>query len=275
MRGKSIVYNYEFQILLLEYDESGEFRGGILMKPLIGITCNYDYHDNIGLTSKVGTAGQDWNYVAGDYVYAVEKAGGIPIVLPVYEDFENLRTVLDKLDGVIMSGGHDVGPEQYGQGNKACGMITPQRDCQELEMVRYLANHTDKPVLGICRGIQIINVAMGGTLYQDLQTEGFFLNHSGFAYPRNHAWHDVLLQDDSALAAIFDKTRLQVNSYHHQAVLSPGESVRITARASDGVIEGLEIPDKPFFIAVQWHPEMMYDSEEQLKLLKAFVDACR
>ena len=199
-----------------------------MKRPLIGVTCNYDYRDTVGITSGMGIVGQDWNFVAGDYVYILEKAGAIPVLIPVYKDCdeESIKEFLNKLDGVIISGGHDVGPEQYNTPTKGyCGTIIPQRDNHDIAVAKYFMNEIKKPILGICRGIQIMNVAAGGTLYQ--------------------------------------------------AVKDPGKDIEIIAKSADGVPEAIVQKNHPFSVAVQWHPEMMYDSDEQLKLLKAFVDACR
>lgn len=245
-----------------------------MKKPLIGITCNYDYRDSLGMASGVGTSGQDWNYVAGDYVYAVEKAGGVPVLIPQCSQFQVMNPLLEMLDGVLISGGHDVGPEHYGAFTKGyCGTVIPMRDQQDLELAQYCLQKK-KPVLGICRGIQILNVATGGTLYQDLEKEGGYEHHFGDKYPRNVAWHTVSLLPDSRLAAIYGKEEIKVNSFHHQAVRASVEGSRVVGVSSDGVSEAIEIADHPFAIGVQWHPEMMYDSEEQLKLIRAFVDAC-
>lgn len=247
------------------------------MKPLIGITCNYDYRDTIGIASGMGNAGQDRNFLAGDYIYGIERAGGIPVIIPQYESFEDAKALLDRLDGIIISGGHDVGPENYGAFPKGyCGIIMPKRDAQDIAVVRYMLLEKKKPLLGICRGIQAVNVACGGTLYQDLEKEGGFEPHSGDKYPRNVGWHSVSLDESSRLHKIYGSAELRVNSFHHQAVKEPGKGFRITAYSSDGVPEAIEYEGESFGVAVQWHPEAMYDSKEQRKLLRALVEAsCR
>ena len=249
-----------------------------MKRPLIGVTCNYDYRDTVGMTSGMGIVGQDWNFVAGDYVYILEKAGAIPVLIPVYKDCdeESIKEFLNKLDGVIIPGGHDVGPEQYNTPTKGyCGTIIPQRDNHDIAVAKYFMNEIKKPILGICRGIQIMNVAAGGTLYQDLEIEGKFEHHFGDKYPRNYPWHDLKIEKGSILEEIYGKTEIRINSFHHQAVKDPGKDIEIIAKSADGVPEAIVQKNHPFSVAVQWHPEMMYDSEEQLKLLKAFVDACR
>ncbi|BAL01420.1 hypothetical protein OBV_42210 [Oscillibacter valericigenes Sjm18-20] len=245
------------------------------MRPLIGITCNYDYRDTVGTASSMGTVGQDWNFLAQDYVNAIEKASGTPLLIPMYRNFEDVKPLLDKLDGILISGGHDVGPENYNQRAKHCGTVMPMRDAQDLAISRYVAHHTEKSLLGICRGIQILNVAFGGTLYQDVESDGGFEHHFGDIYPRNYPWHFVQLKSGSVLETVFEKEQICVNSYHHQAVCTPGKNVIITATSTEGVPEGIELAEKKFVVGVQWHPEMMFDSEEQLKLFSAFIDSCR
>lgn len=196
-----------------------------MKRPLIGVTCNYDYRDTVGMTSGMGIVGQDWNFVAGDYVYILEKAGAIPVLIPVYKDCdeESIKEFLNKLDGVIISGGHDVGPEQYNTPTKGyCGTIIPQRDNHDIAVAKYFMNEIKKPILGICRGIQIMNVAAGGTLYQDLEIEGKFEHHFGDKYPRNYPWHDLKIEKGSILEEIYGKTEIRINSFHHQAVKDPG-----------------------------------------------------
>lgn len=246
-----------------------------MKKPLIGITCNYDYRDTVGMASAMGICGQDWNFLAGDYVYILEKAGAVPVLIPRCDHFETIKPLLDQLDGILVSGGHDVGPEHYGAFPKGyCGTVIPQRDEQDLAVTNY-AFEQDKPILGICRGIQILNVARGGTLYQDLEKEGEFEHHFGDKYPRNIGWHKVTLTENSRLQNMFGTNEIAVNSFHHQAVRDPGEQVIITAYSSDGVPEAIEVEGFRFAVAVQWHPEMMYDSEQQLKIIQAFVEASR
>lgn len=244
------------------------------MKPVIGITVNYDATDSVARSCGLGIAGQDFNYVAGDYVAAVEKAGGIPLLIPQTYNFENLKALLELCDGVLISGGHDVDPLRYGQRNLYSESIARERDEQDIFVIRHLILNTGKPLLGICRGIQIMSVAMGGTLYQDLEKQCNAYHHFGDAYPRNVAWHSNRLTAGSRLAVVFGKEEIMTNSYHHQAVDRPGEGFVITAYSEEGVAEGIELQGDRFVVAVQWHPEMMYDSSEQYKLFQAFTDAC-
>ena len=245
------------------------------MKPFIGITCNYDSKDEVGLVSGMGIEGQTWNFLADDYVRAIERAGGIPVMLPLFTDIETMKETVAHLDGVLISGGHDVNPQEYGVRVKGyCGRIIPERDWSDLALARYLMNETDKPLLGICRGIQIMNVAAGGTLYQDLEIEGGYEKHFIQKFPRNHEVHTVTCENGSKAAEIYGEGEVDVNSFHHQAVKEAGDGFQITARSEEGVAEAIENDKKHFTVGIQWHPEMMYDSEEQKKLFQAFVAAC-
>lgn len=244
------------------------------LKPVIGVTCNYDPQDGLGLQSGVGIAGQDWLYLAGDYVYAVEKAGGIPVLLPRLKAMQELDPLLATLDGVLVTGGHDVDPKNYGTRMIGqCGRIIPERDKMDLYITRYaLANK--KPFLGICRGIQILTTALGGTLYQDLESEGGYLKHFMGNSPREYSVHKNLVEKDSLLYTILCNDSVEVNSYHHQAVKNPGTKLKVTARSEDGVIEAVELKDAEVFtLGVQWHPEMMFTTQEQQNIFKAFVTA--
>ena len=251
------------------------------MAKLIGITCNYDPTDHAGTITGTGIAGQDSMLVAGDYTRCIELAGAVPVIIPLLSDLSKLHTLLDKLDGILVIGGNDVGPELYGERNRYCGTIIPERDQQDMEICRYIVNSTEKPLLAICRGTQILNVALGGTLYQDIEKDADKLKHSGNNYPIYYPWHKVLISDSSRLKTIFHKTEIAVNSYHHQAIAIPGNGLIVSAQsAEDGVIEGIELPGNRFIVGVQWHPEMMLAKastewfEEQLSLIRDFVEHC-
>ena len=245
-----------------------------MKKPLIGITVNYDPLDIVGMSSCMGISGQDWSFVAGDYVYGIEKAGGIPVLLPRTKSVETLKPLIDAMDGILVTGGHDVDPHSYNERTKGyCGRVVPQRDEMDLFVTRY-AYEQKKPLLGICRGIQIMNAAFGGKLYQDLEKEGGFEHHFMDNTPREYPVHTVTIEKDSILGRILGETA-EVNSFHHQAVKDPGENVRIIAHSADGVPESIEVSGgNAFTLGVQWHPEMMFTSDVQLKIFRALVDAC-
>ena len=250
------------------------------MRPIIGITANYSFDGASQCREGIGTPGQEWQMLADDYITAVTRAGGIPLILPILRggDREALRTeLLDRVDGVLFSGGNDVDPLLFGETSTGrTGRLIPDRDEQELWMARYLLEHTRKPILGICRGIQILNVALGGTLIQHVP-DGGFPPHTLLMYPRERASHTVRIQAGSLLARIAGTESLGVNSFHHMAVRECAPPLRVTARAEDGMIEAVELREDPdrFFLAVQWHPEMMAGADRQAQgLLDAFVAAC-
>ncbi|MBD9227449.1 MAG: gamma-glutamyl-gamma-aminobutyrate hydrolase family protein [Clostridiales bacterium] len=233
-----------------------------IMKPLILLT---------GGTGAAANGTPTWA-LNQNYAENIRRAGGIPI-LAVNNDCA--EEYADLADGLLLSGGKDVEPKLYGQEKMFDFVITdPQRDDLEYKIIKAFVDRR-KPIWGICRGIQIMNVAAGGTLYQDLEIEGKFEHHFGDKYPRNYPWHDLKIEKGSILEEIYGKTEIRINSFHHQAVKDPGKDIEIIAKSADGVPEAIVQKNHPFSVAVQWHPEMMYDSEEQLKLLKAFVDACR
>ena len=243
------------------------------MAPLIGITSNYDI--NTDVAGRFLVSGQNSLYVADDYIKAVRRAGGIPVVLPVLEDESSVAELIGRLDGLIVSGGNDVNPLEYGEvAKKECGKIQPFRDWSDLAMLRYAYEKMQIPILGICRGIQVLNVFFGGDLYQDLNTQGDFHRHYGDIYPRNYGWHDVTLAEGSRVCEAYGKPELMVNSYHHQAVRTPGKGLKATAVSGDGVIECVECEGGRYVVGVQWHPEMMYDSSEADAFFKHFVAAC-
>ena len=244
------------------------------MKPIIGITSNYDYRDAISAATHMGADTQDWDYLASDYVRAVQEAGGIPVIIPQCKDPESILDVVNCLDGLMMSGGCDVDPKRYGERAKSyCGSLVPRRDEEELLLIKA-AYEKKIPIFGICRGLQIMTAAFGGTLYQDLATENGALEHFTIMYPRNEETHTVSLKEGSRLREVFGTDVIGVNSFHHQGVKDVPKNAKVTALSPDGVIEALEFEGgNPYTLAVQWHPEMMFDSVQQKKLIKSFVDA--
>ena len=214
------------------------------------------------------------------YANVVREAGGTPVLLPITRDEEVIASYAELVDGVLFSGGEDVDPSYYGEDQLwACGDVLPLRDEFEIKLVRILLDkHPNKPVLGVCRGEQVLNVAMGGTLYQDLKSQlpGCIAHqqHQIASYTS----HRVMIDAGSKLHEIYGETLIMTNSHHHQAVKEIAEGLAVTAAAADGVIEGFENPDHPYFVGVQWHPERLVEQEENAihkRLFKSFVDACR
>ncbi|GKV69334.1 gamma-glutamyl-gamma-aminobutyrate hydrolase [Sporosarcina sp. NCCP-2716] len=232
------------------------------MKPFIGITC----HNDLDYLHMLNNA----------YIQSILDAGGTPVLLPLGEETDT-GSVADRLDGLLLSGGFDVDPHFYGEEpHKDLGEISPGRDTYELSLLQAFLQ-MDKPVLGICRGHQVLNVAQGGTLYQDIydQIDGPVQQHAQRAR-REHLSHKVSVAEGSRLADIFGTDTIQVNSFHHQGVKSPGDSLEVTGTADDGVIEAIESKDHTFVIGVQWHPENTACAGDihSKKLFSAFVGAC-
>jgi microsomal dipeptidase-like Zn-dependent dipeptidase/gamma-glutamyl-gamma-aminobutyrate hydrolase PuuD len=193
--------------------------------------------------------------LAEAYYMSVVEAGGTPVVIPPYDDEKALVSLLDTLDGIVLSGGADIDPGYLGEEPLDCISINPRRDAQELTLVR-LAVDRQIPVLGICRGIQVLAAALGGRLYQDIKTQHDTecIEHSQ-TIARGLPSHDVRLVKDSLLHRLFGQETLAVNSFHHQAVKEVPTGFRVTATAPDGIIEGMESIAFRTILGVQWHPE--------------------
>jgi putative glutamine amidotransferase len=189
-----------------------------------------------------------------------------------------LRALYGRLDAVLIPGGGDVDPRHYGaEKHPLTDRIDPERDETELTVTRW-AMEDDLPLFGICRGHQVMNVAMGGTLVQDIpsQVDTEITHYVSKEMPRSTQGHEVRIQPASRLAGIIGATAVAVNSYHHQSVERPAPTARVTAHAPDGIVEALEVPDRRFILSVQWHPEdMVGDDEAMQRLFDAFVDAAR
>lgn len=210
------------------------------------------------------------------YVEGVNKAGGLAFILPIVQNSDMTDRILETVDGILFSGGPDIDARYFGEENLKCGgEILPQRDSFELLLAKK-AIEMRKAVLGICRGMQLLNVAMGGTLHQDIHTGRSpenALKHWQEA-PEWYPVHDVQIIPGSKLHNIYSSDTLGVNSFHHQAVKETGSSLSIAAKSSDGIIEAVENLDNRFMVAVQWHPELMWQENLlHLKLFEEFVAA--
>lgn len=242
--------------------------------PIIGILTNI-------LTVETGVlSGTERIYVNRDYVTSVLKAGAIPFLLPIIPDLEATKRQIEQIDGLLLSGGQDVCPHLYNEEPSLFLEETShERDLYELQALRY-AYELKKPLFGVCRGLQLINVAFGGTLYQDIpqhyqspQEPKEPLTHSQNV-AKQEATHTVDLSANSWLSSIYENntTHLHVNSFHHQAIKDLAPGFQVTARSKDGIIEAIEKIDECFIVAVQWHPEMMTEHHEEMHaLFCAFV----
>ena len=226
------------------------------MKPIIGIT--FSSHSVTG-TSK-------------NYIQAVEEFGGMPRILyPGVPDSE-----FADIDGLLLTGGPDIDPVHYGEEVHETTDINAERDALELPLCKQ-AMEADLPIFGICRGIQIMSVAMGGSLYQDIPSQFTYRLTHKITANSNDSWHKIRIQSGSLLNQITNETIAEVNSRHHQALKVIGEGFTVTAQSEDGVIEAIEDPSKRFVLGVQYHPERMTQTaafrEHRRKLFEAFIAA--
>ena len=250
--------NYNWQGL---YDSINADFSSREARPLIGITGNYE---------------KDLCTLGEAYYRSVLKAGGIPVIIPPEAMYDNemhsntyLAELLDRLDGILFSGGGDPNPLLFGeQPVRELHGINPQRDMQELLLVK-MAYDRQIPMLGICRGVQIMNLALGGSLYQDIysQQEGVKIKHSQ-EQDRSFPSHTIKVEKDSILYTLFKKEEIPVNSFHHQACKEPAPCLKVTARSTDGVIEAVESNEYKSVLGVQWHPEpfIMRGSTEMMPI---------
>lgn len=240
------------------------------MQPIIGIPCAFQApQDELGRGASA---------VPQSYLRALETAGGVPLLIPVTDRESTLQALYQRIDGLMLVGGVDIEPARYGElPHPALGKVDERRDWVELTVTSWtLADGL--PVFGICRGIQTLNVAAGGSLWQDIAAQvPNALKHPYYPdYPFNRLSHVVYLERDSRLAKVFGARELEVNSLHHQAVKEVGAGLRVTARSPDGMIEGIENNGKVWVVAVQWHPEWLLDDDARMmRLFEAFVAACR
>jgi putative glutamine amidotransferase len=236
------------------------------MRPLIGIPCQADYREG---------SGRPIYCINRAYSQALEHAGGVPVLIPMINDLATLHALLERLDGILFSGGADIQPVHYDEDpHPLLGTVDQQLDELELTIARW-ALQENMPILGICRGMQLINVALGGTLYQDVDALASpTIKHNKREMPRNTIIHSIQIEEGSKWEKIFGAREIWVNSLHHQAVKEPGRGVLISGRAEDGIAELLEVPEKHFVAAAQGHPEEIYMHEPiWANLFSAFVES--
>ena len=237
-------------------------------RPIIGISSSV-------IVDEAGSfAGYKRAYVNKDYVDAVIRAGGVPLIIPFSTDKEVIISQAQLIDGLILSGGHDINPYNYGQEpSQKIGETFPERDTYE--MILLEESKRNIPILGICRGFQLINVAAGGTLYQDLSLiPGNILKHNQVSNPTLKT-HKVEIKENSVISSIFGKETM-VNSFHHQVIDKVANDFIVVAKASDGVVEAIEHKTYKFLVAVQWHPEMLaVNCEKARELFSKFVEEAK
>jgi putative glutamine amidotransferase len=237
-----------------------------MKKPVIGML------GRIYFDGRESILNYEKTYVPTDYADSVVMAGGIPIIFPIVQDKALIRSQLELVDGLLVPGGVDISPLIYGEEPIARqGVIFEEIDEFDIEAIKA-AHDMKKPILGICRGLQSINVAFGGTLYQDLSAiEGCYIKHRQEAR-KEFGSHTVQLKKDTKLYEILGE-RITANSYHHQVIKDLAPGFEATAHALDGIIEGIEMKGSNFIIAVQWHPEMMAKTRpDMLGIFKRFID---
>lgn len=234
-------------------------------KPIIALTPSHD------------TVSNDLRMLPA-YVKALEAAGALPVLLPLSAATEDLKQLTDTFDGFLFTGGPDVHPFLFGEETHLnCGNVSALRDKMELALLPVVLE-AGKPILGICRGIQLLNIGLGGTIWQDIpsQVESDFPVCHSQPFDYSLPAHTVTLSTGSLLAKITGGEKLSVNSLHHQAVKHVAESLTVSAVSSDGLVEAVEMQGYPFFVGVQWHPEYLYEKNEAAaKLFQAFVEACK
>lgn len=235
-------------------------------RPLIGITVGPQ------TARPAESRGGDYLRLRRTYTDAVVAAGGVPVLVPPMEDPSALRELLGLLDGLVFPGGLDVDPARYGAPRDPTTEVDPVVDALELEVAAWTVAR-DQPVLGICRGQQLLNVALGGSLIQDLPKAPVLHRQ---AAERHELSHLIRVAEGSRLVEILGGTTVEVNSFHHQAVDRLGRGLRPVAWAPDGVVEGLESDEHAWLLTVQFHPEdLVGHHEPSRRLFRAFVEACR
>jgi putative glutamine amidotransferase len=228
----------------------------------------------IGITPAVSDVGD--SSLISTYSYAIEHSGATPIVLPYVTSKESIMHFADMCDGFFFTGGMDIEPAVYGQEKKeTCDQTQPKRD--ELELALFEAAFaTGKPILGICRGMQLINAILGGTLYQDIPTETNATISHRQTEARFEFSHDIRVIKDSPLYSLLGKERIRGNSFHHQALDRLGDELKVLAESDDGIIEGFYHAVHPYLRAYQWHPERLFDKDCDARLIFSdFISACK
>ena len=235
------------------------------MKPIIGLTCQYDSTINRGV-----------NRINAEYINAIAEAGGIPFIIPNLESTEDIGRYLDIVNGIIFTGGEDVSAQYFKEEPiKEVTEVSRDRDITEMALFEK-AYEKGIPIMGVCRGMQLINIALGGSLYQDIyvQVPNVFGNNNKISL--KEGFHTINISKDSLVYEIFNKESLLVNSLHHQACKELGRNLKVAAQAKDGIIEAIESTNEKFVLGLQFHPETMaMKYKEFLKPYKYFVEVTK
>lgn len=231
------------------------------MKPIIGIT------SMLSIKPK-----KNYNVISQNYIDSVIRGGGIPIIIPQNARIKDIPDYLSRIDGLVLSGGEDVAPFIYGENiRREVDYILPQRDFFELELLKE-AIRRNIPILGICRGMQILNVCLGGTLYQDIKTQlENKMDHLPELMPVNQLYHTITIHDHTILRTLFKEKILSVNSFHHQCIKDLGRDVIVSALAEDGIIEGIEVKGNKNIIGIQCHPEDLTEEYPKFVVLFRYI----
>ena len=209
------------------------------------------------------------------YITALIEAGGAPVMLPSGLPEDSLQSILSRLDGILLTGGGDIDIERYGgEFHPSLEGVDVDRDKFEIALLKAVLE-SGKPFFGICRGFQVVNVTLGGTLYTDIQAQlpGALKHNYDSSSQRRFLAHEIAIEKTSHLADILGVNKIQVNSLHHQGARCLAPALQAVGRAPDGLVEAVELPGHPFGLAVQWHPEWLTDQPVTRRLFRAFVDA--
>tara|TARA_B110000438_G_C15748436_1_gene621806 strand:- start:276 stop:989 length:714 start_codon:yes stop_codon:yes gene_type:complete len=235
-----------------------------MKKPLIGITLD---SENPGNYSKF-----PWYAIRHNYLHSIEKLGGIPF--PLLHSSKNIKNISSVIDGLIITGGNfDIDPKLYGKKLEGSRNVKNNRTNFEMKICQNLINST-KPILGICGGEQLLNVVCNGTLIQDIKTNNLKIIRHEQSNPRNQTSHKIKILKNTKLMKIIKKENVKVNSAHHQAVDKLGDNLIVSSYSEDGIIESIEHIKHPWCIGVQWHPEFLITTADQL-LLKNFINSAK
>ena len=232
------------------------------MRPIIGVLAEID--------NELSTR------VKNPYIHAIERSGGIPVLFPYVDDGETVERLVDICDGFFFTGGADIDPKHYGEEPRETVVnVQKHRDEFEFNVFQKVIN-TSKPILAICRGAQLINVALGGTLYQDIPSEVDTKIAHRQSESKFSPSHDVRIMVDTPLYETTQAERIKANSFHHQAIKALGKGLEIMAVAEDGIIEAVYLPGRQYVRAYQWHPERLFETDlENRMIFKDFINACK